>query len=172
MLGLVLSVFGCVSRYPDPGTGNLVSAENWILVGKLGVRAANDSANLAVEWEQEGTRFDIRLAGPLGLSVARIYGDDNGVTLETRDGEALQARDANELLLMTLGYDIPVEPMQYWVRGVAAPWARYTRTENGLRQLGWAVTWEDWEGARPTRMTFRVPEATLKLVVRHWQVNP
>lgn len=172
VLGLVIGLSGCASRYSEPGSGNLAEAENWAFVGKLGVRAADENANLAVEWEQQGARFEIALAGPLGLSVARIYGDEHGVTLETREGEALKAGDPNELLLMTLGYDIPVEPMRYWVRGIPAPWAPHKRTRDGLRQLGWTITWEQWENARPTKMRFQVPEASLKLVVRHWRVSP
>ncbi|MEX2487980.1 MAG: lipoprotein insertase outer membrane protein LolB [Pseudomonadales bacterium] len=172
LLGLAIGLAGCVSHEPVEPVGNLAASQNWLFTGKLGVRTPNDSSNLGIEWRQQGERFEIGLSGPLGLSAARIQGNGNHVTLETREGEAQTASSPDELIMMVLGYDIPVEPMQYWVRGIPAPWAPYTETNEGMRQLGWLVTWNEWQGNRPTKMTFRIPQATLKLVVRSWQVDP
>jgi len=162
----MLVLAGCVST-PAP-TGDLTGAKTWMLTGKLGVRSREENANLGIRWEQEGDAFRINLSGPLGLSVASIHGDADGVTLETSRGKTLTARDPDELVNVALGYRIPVRPMRYWVRGMAAPGAPWRGTDDGINQLGWRIAWREWRDGRPTRMTFRLPGATLRLVVRSW----
>lgn len=163
---MVLS--GCASRPELPPTvGEVIGAEAWGFDGKLGIRTEHENANLGVQWDQSGEQYRIDLSGPLGLTVARIQGDDTGVTLETRDGK-YSARDPETLMAMTLGYEIPVSPMRYWVRGLPSPDAPFRRTEDGLRQLGWQISWTEWQSDRPARMTFSLPDATLRLVVRQW----
>jgi outer membrane lipoprotein LolB len=149
--------------------GDLSHARSWSLTGKLGVRGENESANLRIHWQQAGDSFQIELSGPLGLTVAHIHGDAQGVTLETAGGQTYRAPNADELAFMSLGYRIPVRPMRYWVRGMVAPDAAYRRTADGVAQLGWQIAWLEWQDGRPRKMTFRLPDATLRLVVRRWQ---
>lgn len=170
LLVVLIGLVGCVS-HPTPPVGNVLEAENWAFRGKLGVRARQESANLGIQWQQRGERFDIDLSGPLGLSVARIYGDAHSATLETSEGRTLTAPDANRLLTRALGYSIPVTPMQYWVRGIPAPDRPFRRTEDGLHQSGWRISWGEWQQGRPVKMTFEIPRATLRLVVREWRTD-
>src|SRR5690606_40163184 len=56
--------------------------ENWILQGKLGVKAPGESGSGTVFWLQQQDYYDIRLSGPLGRGATRIQGSNRGITLD------------------------------------------------------------------------------------------
>lgn len=141
--------------------------DDWSLTGKLGVVAGTERGNFSVNWRQQQDSFEINLLGPLGLGIARVNGDANGVVLSQPGKSPVTAATPDELLLSTLGLDIPVTPMKQWVRGRPAR-GRYRNTNDGFVQFGWTVQYLEFKNSLPTRMRVSRPEVRLTMVVRQW----
>lgn len=71
--------------------------------------------------------------------------DRNGAVLRDAEQNIYRNASAEELLMRTTGFRLPLDGLDYWVRGLPAPgseaereldvWGRLVR----LRQLGWDI---------------------------------
>lgn len=139
----------------------------WSLTGRLGVVAGRRHGSFTVDWRQNRAAYSIDLLGPLGIGVARITSDGRKVTLHIARHDPVVADSAEALLAKSLGLDIPVTPMRYWVRGKPAPGAHET-TADGFRQAGWTVDYLDYRQGLPVKIRLTRPEVKLLMVVRRW----
>lgn len=163
---LLCLLAACTSRPVVTGSFS-PEDQSWSLVGKLGVSAGLERGNFTIDWQQERNAYRINLLGPMGVGVARIEGDDDQVTLNLPGESPVTASNANDLLLATLGLDIPVKPMRYWVRGKPAPGA-WRKTPSGIRQQGWNIEYLEFEEDLPVRIRLTRPEVRLVMVVKAW----
>lgn len=133
----------------DALQAQLNDIQHWQVRGKMSVRTPDDSATGYLDWKQNHREFDIYIAGPLGQGATRLTGDKKHAEL-TLPGwdEPQEARSAEELMLMYLGWNFPVSDIRYWVKGQPSPGAEATTEydENGLlstmRQHGWEITYK------------------------------
>ena len=102
-------------------------------------------------------------------------------TLEGLEGGPREGEDAEALLLEATGWDIPVNALSRWVRGLQAeglPVELRSFSTGGylqtLRQGGWHIDYTQWAGvegvqaALPSRIEARRDQATVKLIVDRW----
>lgn len=170
LAGLTLALSSCMIRpEPESPTTRLSEASQWRLEGKLGVKAQANSGNLSIVWAQIGDAYDIRLYGPLGITVAEVSGDAAGATLNLPDRSALRASSPEALVHEALGYPLPVSPMRYWVRGIPAPREAFDVIADGFRQLGWQVVIRQRDDWGPVKVQIQRPEVRLLLVVKKWR---
>ena len=134
----------------------------------MSVRSGTEHGSFSIDWYQKKDAFDISLFGPLGVGIASINGDAASATLMVPGDPPLVASDADDLLHRGLGLDLPVGPMQFWVRGVPAP-GTHTKTRGGMKQMGWTIEYLDFAGDLPRRIRLTRPEAKITLVVTQWQ---
>jgi outer membrane lipoprotein LolB len=140
----------------------------WALRGRIGISSDGQNGTFSVDWRQDGATFEISLSGPLGIGVARITGAPRKTVLEVPGETPVIAESADGLLQATIGLNIPVEPLRFWVRGLPAP-GPFERTDDGLRQEGWTVTYlAKEEGGLPTRLRLSRPEARVTMVIKQW----
>ena len=164
MVLLLLSSCAQITRVADDAR---TTDTYWSLKGKIGVSAGKDRGNFGIDWQQQGEDFEINLLGPLGIGVARLRGDEGGVLLQLPGKSELYAATADELLVATMGLNIPVSQMKYWVRGVPAP-GRSKKTARGFIQLGWTVEYLEYQKALPVRIKASRPEVNIAMVIRQW----
>jgi outer membrane lipoprotein LolB len=80
-----------------------------------------------------------------------------------------------------LGWQLPVDAMVYWIRGMAAPGTRASSMNFdgagrliSLSESGWEVTFEEYTGsygyAVPSRMTVQREQLKLRLSINKWTV--
>lgn len=162
LFSLVLTA--CTS-VPPPVPGG---EDAWSLTGRLGVRSGEQKGSFGIDWRQGHNAFDVTLFGPLGVTAARVYGDGEGVSMDVPGQGTVSAETPEALIARTLGMDIPVTPMRYWVRGEPAP-GPWRGDGDTIRQFGWQVNWlaRDASGL-PTKIRLTRPEATLVLAIRAW----
>lgn len=192
MAGLAL-LSGCaVIHKPevgDPGVNNaqawqehkdkLGEFTHWSLQGRVATgKLLGWTGNLS--WREQGERFDVRLAGPLGAGGMRARGTLESVIVDTDDGKHVETREPDLLIRKTLGWSFPLEALSYWVKGIPAPKAQrdISVDDKGLlrtlKQNGWTVSYQDYtrpEGA-PTALPRRVildnGDNRVRLVVDRW----
>ncbi len=114
----------------------------------------------------------------------KLTGDSHheGGRLEGLDGGPREGEDAQQILLDATGWDIPVNQLPDWVRGLVAddtaPAEQVERDGDGrprrVVQMGWQIQYLDWypaEGDRPVlprRIEAVNGDAKVRLVVDSW----
>jgi len=172
-----LYLAACSTPALRPETGAL---SGWRLQGRIAITYQTEVWNLSIDWLQQGKDAVIQLSGPLGRGVARLQGNDFGVTLEHADGRTRFARDAETLLLEETGVRLPLAGLRYWVRGEVEPGsaAQVRKDQDGrmleLEQRGWRVLYLRYMSGQtlPRKLTLTNSEVKVKLVVDRWQAIP
>jgi outer membrane lipoprotein LolB len=124
-----------------------------------------------VQWRHSAGADDLLITNPLGQGVARITRAHGLVRLETTEGRSYQAEDAETLTEQVLGWRLPLQGLQDWVRGrpgLGAP-VEALREHGGqiatLRQDGWEVEYQEYLQGRPARMRLSRPGVDIRLVI-------
>lgn len=154
------------------------SRENWELEGRLAVNDGKDGGSGNFKWTRQPGSTHMDFHGALGRGAWRLDADDQGAMLEMANGEVARAATINDLAQQELGWQIPVDALEWWVRGLEAP-GKAQRTEIDeqgllirLSQFGWDIEYARYNDSdvvvMPYKMTARRQNQTVKLLVRRW----
>jgi len=175
----LLALAGCVTVPPAPPLPAGTSSDNWILAGRIAVRAGDQGWHAGLLWHERADRYDLRLEGPLGQGAAELTGRPGRVTLRTADGKRYQAASPEQLLVRVMGVRMPVSGLRYWVRGRPAPGpvTGEQRDKAGhltvLVQDGWVIHYEGYSRVRgralPARMRLANGDVRVRLIVDRWE---
>lgn len=184
-IGLVALLAILLSGCAGWGVSGRDDGEHWALSGKLGIRQAGQAESALLNWSLCGERYRLILSGPLGQQLARVEGGPRGATFWLRDAAPEHTSDAQAWLDQRLGWPLPIQQLQYWVRGMAAPertagGAILQRDDSGriaaLEQGPWRVEYLEFhdagQAALPRRMRASRGDLTATLVIRQWQLGP
>jgi outer membrane lipoprotein LolB len=147
--------------------------------GRVAVRHDGERTSAGVRWTHRGATDEILLLAPLGQTMARIYSDGKGVSLE-ESGKVYTATDAETLTERVLGWHLPLSGMRYWVLALPATGSESVaeRAESGqlreLRQDGWEITYTRYAAetadSLPLRMNLRRESMEMQLVIDEWEI--
>lgn len=155
--------------------------EDWSLEGRLAVSDGEDGGSGHFNWREQadGSRMDFH--GAMGRGAWRLLSDGQGAVLEMADGARFQADSVDELVRARLGWEIPVDTLAWWVRGLAAPGEIQLRVldDEGhldtLHQRDWAIEFGNYRQfgdlQLPVKMTARQEEKSVKLAIRRWELG-
>ena len=153
---------------------------SWNLSGKLAISNDADGGSGKLQWREspDYTRMDFH--GTLGRGAWRLEADGVGARLELADGSAYRDSTVDRLVQQQVGWEIPVESLSWWVRGMAAPgdseelWFDERGNLTRLNQDGWAIEFGTYrtfgEFEMPVRLTAQQADWKVKLVVRRWEL--
>lgn len=161
------------SRYDE-----ISSRVIWELDGRLAVNDGQDGGSGNFKWAQDKDSTLMDFHGALGRGAWRLEADAFGAILELADGEVYQAGNVTALVRRQLGWQIPVDALEWWVRGLEAPGGTPDLELDeqglllGLKQFGWDIEYDRYSDSEvvvmPYKMTARCDNQTVKLVVRRW----
>lgn len=152
---------------------------HWAAAGKIGIRTPDDSQSATLSWTQNKQAYRISLSGPLGQGGATISGDPHSSTLEIAGEQPKAAGTPEELLSLRLGWKIPVNDAQYWIKGIPSPNSTYdlSLTNNrlaSLTQQGWEIEYHSYVEANktslPRKLTMTREALKLTLILRNWRI--
>jgi outer membrane lipoprotein LolB len=141
------------------------------MAGRVAVRYGQDSASGRVQWRHSDSRDDLLITNPLGQGVARITRADGAVRLDTAEGQSYRAGDAVSLTEQVLGWPLPLEGLQDWIRARPADGVPGQALRDGegrlarLRQDGWDVEYQEYAQGRPKRIRLTRPGLDIRLVI-------
>jgi outer membrane lipoprotein LolB len=95
--------------------------DTWTIHAKLGIKNAEDSGSVTLKWEQIGDNYTIQMSGPFGQGNAKLSGNRSAIIIERPGKETLYSRNPKSLIQQTFGWDLPIEQLPYWMRGLQTP---------------------------------------------------
>ena len=118
--------------------------------------------------------------GALGRGAWRLVADAEGAELELADGTVHHADSIDKLVRLQLGWEIPVDSLSWWVRGLVAPGDyedRMIDDKGNLSELiqgGWTIEYGKYDTVEgislPRKLTAHQADWKLKLAIRDWQL--
>ncbi|HEY5972486.1 MAG TPA: lipoprotein insertase outer membrane protein LolB [Pseudoxanthomonas sp.] len=155
----------------------------WSFEGRVAINNAGKGGNGRIDWRQEGARYVVSLSAPVTRQSWRLSGDTHSEAgrLEGLEGGPREGEDAEALLLEATGWDIPVNALAEWVRGLPAEGfpseGQSFSSEGRLRsveQAGWRIEYLEWfdsVGGQPTmprRIEASRGTAKVRLIIDQW----
>ena len=152
------------------------------LAGRVNVRVENKAYPGRIRWQHAPSTDEVWLYSPVGTAVAHMRHDATGALLVTSDGKEYRADDLKVLSRKVLGWDLPLEDLQYWVRGLESPALGTAEREDDeagklklLTQGGWQVAYLDWAPAGasglPSKLDLSGAGLRMRLVVDEWKID-
>ena len=157
----------------------------WSLQGRVAVSKGRNGGSGRIDWLQQGLVYQVSLAAPVTRQSWQLSGGGGqGVRLDGLPGGPRSGPEAGALLLQATGWEIPVEQLAAWVRGMPAPAAAQARAgydnqgrPRVLQQGQWRIDYLDWyprEGGRPPlprRIEAVNGDARVRLIVDAWTMG-
>ncbi|WP_257385898.1 lipoprotein insertase outer membrane protein LolB [Tahibacter caeni] len=157
----------------------VLARTQWQFSGRIAVSNGEDGGNADVEWRQDGADYDLRLRAPVTGKNWRLHGDARSAVLEGVREQPLRGANAAELLAREANWQLPVNELEYWVRGLRAPGARAELTFDEaqrpakLLQAGWTIEYRDYfsdaEPALPRKVFATKGKHRVRLFIESWQ---
>lgn len=108
-----------VSSWSDRSQ-SLSKLKNWQLNGRMSISANNESDQLNLLWVRNNDHHEINLSGPLNMGMVRLTLDPGKAKLISKN-KTYSAKNAEELLAKVIGWRLPVNGLDFWIRGLPAP---------------------------------------------------
>jgi len=190
VLALAALLAGCAGepiRSTPPGAApttnvqRIEAIENWSAAGRIAIQRGNEGWSASMHWHKQGAQFQLRLVAPLGRGTYQLAGDGAQVELIVPDGGRYYASDAQSLMAAHLGWSIPLDGAEYWLRGLVAPDSipNYINRDDvgrlqDLDQQGWRVsvlrrlTVDNFE--LPAKLFMHYQDLKVRIVISSWKL--
>jgi outer membrane lipoprotein LolB len=178
---LCLQVVGCavLRGGREAPTVDPLQVTAFELEGRIHLRLPNDAFPGRVRWQHRTQEDELWFYSPLGSAVARLRQDDSGALLVTSEGREYRAADLRQLAFDVLGWDLPLQQLPFWVRGLPGPGEAERDVDNQgrpalIRQNGWQVAYLAWTPAGvtglPSKLDLKGARLRMRLAVENWKV--
>ncbi|HKJ16793.1 MAG TPA: lipoprotein insertase outer membrane protein LolB [Xanthomonadales bacterium] len=157
----------------------LTDVEQWSMGGKLAISDGQDGGSGNLEWRRQSELSELDFRGAFGRGAWQLDIRPGQSVLNFASGESWEAAEVTTLVRNHVGWEIPVDALEWWIRGIAAPDGKavFALDESGklgrLEQYDWTVIYQryrDFSGIEmPTRIEATNGERKVKFVVRQWK---
>lgn len=177
ILVVVLALAGCASA-PQPPLLAAVPDDAFAFSGRIAIKYDGQRSSASIRWKHAREQDDIQLGAPLGITVAHLLHDAQGVQLDAA-GQHYAARDADTLMRQVLGWSMPLDGLQYWLRARAKPGSPAEGASDAqgryqtLHQDGWEIRYTQYVSeaadSLPARLSLRGTGLEILLVIDEWE---
>lgn len=158
----------------------LASVGAWGLTGKISLDDGDQGGSGRLNWVNGPDTAELDFHAALGRGAWNLKIDPGHAVLTEANGETLSAHSVNTLIQQRMGWPVPVEALQWWVRGLTAPGVIEKQTIDSegllvsLEQFGWTVDFSRYDLssgiAMPNRLNATMNDYRVKLAVSRWQI--
>ncbi len=156
---------------------------DWAFQGRVALSKGRNGGSGRIEWDQQGSAYQVRLSAPVTRQSWQLSGDARlgSGRLEGLEGGPREGEDARQVLLEATGWDIPVNQLPDWTRGLVVAGTDEQGIERDgegrprrLHQAGWVVDYLEWlpaqdgQPALPRRIEASQGDAKVRLVIDQW----
>ncbi len=126
----------------------------WKLKGKLAVRAGSKGGQAKLRWRYTSEQQKIDLSGPLGGGRVEVEVVPGFARLNDTKGEVITGLNANAVLQERLGWPLPFDYFDEWVRGLPASSSYQLQLDDqgrvkSLNDGDWQVTYPEYQQVKP-----------------------
>ena len=153
----------------------------WGFAGKISLDDGDQGGSGKLQWNVEPGGSGLDFHGALGRGAWHLQTGPQGAVLTQANGDVQTAPDVNELIQNRMGWPIPVNALQWWVRGLAAPGpVEEEKLDNEgrllrLNQFGWMVNFDRYHSiddmALPKRLDVTRDNYRVKLAISRWRME-
>jgi len=155
----------------------------WSLQGRVAISKGRNGGSGRIDWAQQGPAYRVSLAAPVTRQSWQLSGGGGQpARLDGLEGGPRSGDDAGQVLRQATGWEIPVEPLADWVRGLPAQGAPAPDhlgfdaegRPRVLQQAGWRIDYLDWypagdgQPSLPRRIEAANGDAKVRLIVDQW----
>lgn len=183
---LLLILAGCATQQGPEYYGEtwlqheatLANFTHWTVNGKIALRNSARSESGNMNWNQRDLVSELILSGPMGLNTTTLHSD--GELLVINDGQQSRQYDlsSDDAIAMQIGWDLPVQALHYWLKGMPAPEISIQSLEldggrlKRLQQSGWIITVESYQLFEqimlPTKLQIERADTRARIIIRKW----
>ncbi len=164
-------------------TRQLSRLDQWELSGKLAVRQPTDSGTALINhWIQDGEAYDLALSSSfLGMGSTSLKGVPGFIELTLPNGDTYRSNEPEELVEAATGWQLPIDHLVWWIRGLPAPGGDFRLLFDEqdqlaiIRQAGWEIRYDRWQDfltgypELPARITALKGEKRVRMVIGQWR---
>jgi outer membrane lipoprotein LolB len=154
---------------------------SWNINGRIAVKNDKQSGTVTLHWNQFISNYELRFIAPLGQGTYILTGSPDGVVLKGPKNKILTAETPEKLLYEGLGWDVHLDGLKYWVRGLPEPGINYselTLDEKGrlsnMEQSGFNISvsrYTEQDGVSlPNKLSIKSDNIQLKVVIQNWGI--
>ncbi len=153
----------------------------WGLAGKISLDDGDQGGSGRLQWEVKPGHSEIDFHGALGRGAWHLQVGPGGAWLQLADGTEQTAPGVSELIQEQIGWPIPLDALQWWVRGLAAPGVIENETLDpeglliSLHQFGWSVDFNRYDVfagmEMPVRLDAKRDNYRVKLAISRWRMG-
>ncbi len=155
---------------------------HWEFKGRVALRTSKESNILRIHWRQHQQNIALRIYGSFGKTYARLD-RVNGLSTLHVENKTYQDNNAEILLWRVLGWQIPINEMSFWIRGIPANSdfsPTISRNKSGylktLNYNNWQVQYEKYKifsaYPLPIKLKLTHPDLSLKFSIQNWIIYP
>lgn len=155
---------------------------HWVLSGKLAVRQPSNSATAVINrWQQQGEYYELHLSSSfLGMGTTRLKGTPGFMELTLSNGDLFRSSDPEQLVQAATGWQLPVDSLVWWLRGLPAPDSNsrllFDQSDRLaiIEQNGWEIRYDRWHPfiddlpELPARITALKDGKRVRVVIGEW----
>ena len=152
------------------------SNSSWVLQAKIGYRDATKSSQAQLIWRQYKLNYETKVFAITG-EIAKINKQEEIFTLRIRGKEIIDPADLTASIEKESGFYIPLEQLEYWMKGEPYPHSNYRAGFNedkllvSLDQNQWYITYSEYEDGLARIIRASNPPYVIVLVITSWIVN-
>ncbi len=181
LLAASLLLGGCHTVPPANGVFPTQASDmaHWQIKGRIGFSNGEDGGSAHILWRHISLKKGIiDLSGPLYFGGVRITYDEDHATLDTGD-EKVTAASPTLLAWRVTGMLLPVEALDWWVRGLPWPKADVKKKSVNtagqiltLEQAGWQLEFDRYQQQGPLMLPGRIKarhgKSRFTLLISQW----
>jgi outer membrane lipoprotein LolB len=178
-LAAAAALAGCALLAPSPPPP---PAPAFDLIGRVAVTYGGRTFSSGMRWQHASERDELWLLTPAGQALAHIVGEAGGAVFTGADRRQHRAADIASLIQDSLGWEMPVTHLAWWVQGQFVPGAPVEAVERDalgrlkvLAQDGWRIAYvyesQDTRAGRLRRLELAGGSHLIRLVIDGWRRN-
>lgn len=152
----------------------------WGLVGRISLDDGEEGGSGRLQWVVRADQSTMDFHGAMGRGAWQLKAGPEGAVLKLADGNEYFADAVDALIQKQIGWPVPVNALQWWVRGLVAPGSvDEQQLDNSglltkLQQFGWQIDFNRYASdsgvPMPTRLDVRQENYRVKLAISRWQL--
>ncbi|MEM6998720.1 MAG: lipoprotein insertase outer membrane protein LolB [Pseudomonadota bacterium] len=155
--------------------------QSWNIKGRVAVKNSKQSGTITLFWNQFLANYELRFLAPLGQGTYILSGTPNSVIMKTPKENIIEAENPEQLLRDVLNWDVHLNGLRYWVRGLPEPGVEFSslllddkgRLTN-MDQSGFNINvsrYTEIENVSlPEKLSIESDNIRLKVIIQNWNI--